>query len=359
MAETLGTPAINRLNRMFLTTHAIESIGFTLMPEGEHLSAAFHSLHVFEARGFTVQDGVPVSVRCNACSNDCDVAIGPSVNAACEMLVGDGFTDDEKAWANKRKSVPPYAVVHFGPTREHMVTGAHWKRHEGDIITYDAFPAAKAELSELEAATLPSIEMALDCAFAERGNATTFVPIARTVYGVTPDGTTVHDLHMTGTAELRVSSPLTTSVLEAGLTDFARLASSVDPRVARFFQLGARDKDDLKRFLYFFLAVEIEVHRTFRRVSRAEHLRHVVAAGARAGRSVAQLLETRDNWRNLADRFVWCVVSVWTGFSDDDVDEFKRLKSVRDGIAHGRIPRPQRSDVLAIQRLAQRIHDGS
>lgn len=247
-------------------------------------------------------------------------------------------------------------MLHFGPTSEHQATQAYAKWHGSEILTYDALPAAKAELRTLEAASLPSIEMALACTFNARGNAVAFVPIARTVYGLTSIGTTVHDMRLTGSAHVRVSTPLATGELQTALLAAGRLAALLDQRVARFFQLGAHDNDDLKKFLYYFLALEIEVHRTFGSLPKAQHLACSVSAESRVGVSIARLLENRDNWTNLADRFVWCVASVWTHLADDDVDEFKRLKYVRDGIAHGRIARPERADVQAVERLVQRLH---
>ena len=331
-------------------------MGFTLVPDGEAIAAAFHSLHVFEARGFTIMDGGVIVHRDAAAGAGYSIAIASSVNAACNALVGDLYTDDEVAWTEERKCTPPYALLHFGPTREHQATQAYAKRQGNEILTYDAFPAAKAELRTLEAATLPPIEMALACAFNSRGNAVAFVPIARTVYGLTSNGITIHDMRLTGSAHGRVSTPLPTADLQMALRAAGGLAALLDQRVARFFQLGAHDNDDLKKFLYFFLAVEIEVHRTFGNLPKAQHVARGVSAESRVAVSIARLIENRDNWTNLADRFVWCVASVWTHLADDDVDEFKRLKGVRDGIAHGRIARPEHADVAAVERLAQRLY---
>jgi hypothetical protein len=47
---------------------------------------------------------------------------------------------------------------------------------------------------------------------------------------------------------------------------------------------------------------------------------------------------------------------VWTHLADADVDEFKRLKDVRDGIAHGRIASPEHADVVGVVRLVQKLH---
>lgn len=344
---------------MMLTTSAIESMGFTAIPPGETIEAAFYSLHVFEGRGIVVKEAGVVSQKASTSGAQYTLAVGGSVNDICSTIAADRYTQDEDAWAKERKCTPPYAVVYLGPTTLHAVTKVHAKTAGGEIITYDAFGAAREELRWIEAKILPSIEMALACAFSSGGHDVEFKPVDRTVFGVTPSNVTVHDLRITGgRAHLYMSKPFTAEDIESGIKSVVELADSLDPRVSRFFQLGLRDQDDLKRFLYYFLAIEIEVHRVFRTVSRAQHVMNGAILDPRVSTSLARLIENRaDNWNNLADRFVWCVVSLWQHLSDDDIEEFKRLKKVRDGIAHGNVASPDRASVLAVEKLAKKIHN--
>lgn len=270
-------------------------------------------------------------------------------------MVGDILTQDEEAWEKERGCTPPYAVVHFGPTSRHAVTEGFAKTEGSEIITYDLFGAAKEELRRLEE-ILPSIEMALVCAFSSERQSVQFKPVDRTMYGVTSNSATVHDIRFTGIASAYTSMPLTAAEIDSGIKSVAKLAASLDPRVSRFFRLGLRDQDDLKKFLYYFLAIEIEVHRVFRTVSAAQHVQNGATLEPRVSTSLAGLIENRNNWTNLADRFIWCVVSAWKHLSDDDVKEFKRLKKVRDAIAHGNISSPNRAEVSAVESLAKKLH---
>ena len=183
-----------------------------------------------------------------------------------------------------------------------------------------------------------------------------FKPIDRTVYGITPNNITVNDIRITGSGVGSTSKPFTTEEIDSGIKSVAKIAGSLDLRVSRFFQLGLRDPDDLKKFLYYFLAIEIEVHRVFRTVSAAQQLQNGANLDARVSTSLAGLFESRNNWTNLADRFIWCVVSVWKNLTDNDIKEFKRLKKIRDGIAHGDISSPDRAAVIAVQCLAKKLH---
>jgi hypothetical protein len=138
------------------------------------------------------------------------------------------------------------------------------------------------------------------------------------------------------------------------------MAPLIDPRVSRFYQLASRDDDDLKRFLYFFLAIEIEVHRVFKATPRSKHIENAATLAHRVADSLARLLESRDeNWNSLADRFIWCVVSTWGHLTDRDVTEFKRLKKLRDSIAHGEVSTVPKAAVIAAENLSRRIHSPS
>lgn len=341
---------------MKLTNHAIESMGFKPIAEGEPIEASFCSLHVFEVRGFTLKDGGALTHTAAVSGVQYRIGVGQSVNEACNALLGDVYTDDEDNWAKDHKCTPPYVIVLFGPTTQHRAMSGHAKAEGNQIVTYDAFPAAKEELRQFENAALPSLEMALACVLSARGHAVELLPVDRTAFGTTPANATVNDVRITGSGEAYVSKPLSSAELNAVLADAGTLAASLEPRVSRFFQLGMHDQDDLKKFLYCFLAVEIGVHRAFGKATKAQHLANAATINGRVDASVLQLLENRDNWTALADRFVWCVGSVWTHMGDSDIAEFKRLKRIRDDIAHGNIASPDAAAVKSIEALAKKIH---
>lgn len=342
---------------MILSSALIESMGYEPIPAGEKIEAWFHSLHAFEIRGLIAPESDIVAAKANIDGTDYDIAIGRSVNVICQAILHDDYTEDESAWAKEHRCSPPYAVVHFGPTAMHSMSKGHRMLHGREIVTYDAFPLAREELRVIELKALPSIEMALACAFSDGTHEVQVRLVDKTMCGLTSENVTVHDLRLTMNATAHVSTPRTADETRSALKGAVALAASLNPRVSRFFQLGLRDSDSLKRFLYYFLAVEIEVHRVFRTASRAQHVASGLVPVPRAAASLTRLLETRDeNWTNLADRFVWCVVSTWVHLDDGDIEEFKKLKKVRDGIAHGDIATPHPASVKAIERLARKIH---
>ncbi|HNS22586.1 MAG TPA: hypothetical protein PKH24_18935 [Sedimentisphaerales bacterium] len=341
---------------MGLSTTAIDAMGFVPIPPDKPLDAVFHSLHVFEVRGLTVQGAKAVTTAASTAGIQYDIGLGDSINTLCSALAVVLYTTDEEAWAKEHKCKPPYVMIHFGPTQSHRVATGYMKNEGDELCTYDAFGAAQKELRSIEDAALASIEMALACAFASTAHTVRFVPVDRIAYGITPNNVTLHDLRFTMHVTADVSIAFDRTAIEAGLNKTAATAAVLNPRVSQFYQLGVRDQDYLKKFLYYFLAIEIEVHRAFRTISPAAHIANSATFEARVSTSLPRLLETRDNWAGLADRFVWCVVSVWKHLADADIQEFKRLKKIRDAIAHGDLAAPAPTDVVAVEKLVTRIH---
>jgi hypothetical protein len=342
---------------MQLSAHAIAKMGFTRIPVDGAVSAAFHALHVFSVQGFTLNDHQVVVKRGRAAGVDYTIGCGTSVNAVCQALLGQQFTEDEAEWAKRHSANSPYLVVHLGPTAVHTATQGFVSNEGGDIICYDTFGKARDDLHQLEARVLPAAEMAISVAFAGVTPSVRTIPSDVARFGLTAEGVTVHDFRITGSATAYVSRPLEVTQLESHLNSVAALSERVNKRVAKFFQLGRRDDDELKRFLYFFLAMEVETHRVFKTVPRTAHLRNVATYDARIGAAVEQLLEHKaDNWRNLNDLFVWCVASVWKHLDVEDVQEFQRLKKIRDDIAHGNIAEPRTGSAAAAEALATKLH---
>src|ERR1700730_1321152 len=209
------------------------------------------------------------------------------------------------------------------------------------MSTHARFPGARAKLKAAGDKVLPPLLSALACSFSYDDQPVRFLPTDRTVFGITPDSRTVLDFRLDGSASVYVSSKLEPTQIEGRLAAGVNIASAMDPKVARFFQLALDEHDPLKKFLYFFLAIEIETHATFAKIDHATNLSVLITAPDRVAVSTQDFFDgQRQRWTNLRDRFVWCVLCVWTHLCDADVEEFSRLKKIRDCIAHGSIATP-------------------
>jgi len=159
-------------------------------------------------------------------------------------------------------------------------------------------------------------------------------------------------------AELTVSRALgetrAVEVLDASI----ERAPKLHQRAAKYFALGTAEDDQLKKFLYFFLSLEVETHAVFGRIDHARKLRsQILRDGTSPTRPATADLIARDiaKWDNLFDRFVWCATCAWPGLVDDDIKLFKELKSARDAIAHGRASEPPAGFARRAELLAHKV----
>lgn len=333
----------------------MKAMGFRQFAPGEVVKARFSNLAVFAVEGITVASTGIETVTIKG--HICKLAIAPTVNEACQALLSDNYAADEAEWQNDHKCSGPYALVAIGPTDEYEADSGLIKQEaDGSITTYDCFRAARAFLKEVGNDVLPALLTALTCNFFTPGRHFRVRPVDSASFGTTPAGLTVHDFRITGSGHGFAPTAASAETVHEGLAAVAAQAPKLNVKVARFFKLAMFEKDDLKRFLYFFLALEVKTHATFALIDHLERLGSLVPTTSFSGQSAVALLQRHtDNMKNLRDRFVWCAFCAWTSITDDDVIEFKRLKDIRDAIAHGSIDVPPSEAVSSIQALTIKV----
>jgi hypothetical protein len=339
-----------------LTNAGKESFGFRPFHEERAITASFHSIHVFGIHGVAFDDPMVPRITATLKGVSFSFSVGTSLNAIARELIDDDFTDDEGAWARKHSCSPPYALVHFGPTSPYTCSTGYAQDHDGGLITYDAFPFAKDELRSAADKVLPSLVTAVSSVLSSRDYLVRLTRVYTATVGVTDAGISVRDIRLTMSATATVAKRVATDVLTEQLARATIAASLLNPKVARFFHLALEERDPLKRFLYFFLTIEVHTHATFALIDHSSALAMLVSTDERtAGVVLPFLAEQREYWRTLRGRFAWCVACKWTHLSQLDVETFGHLKSIRDQISHGVIASPSASDVTAVERLATLI----
>jgi hypothetical protein len=106
--------------------------------------------------------------------------------------------------------------------------------------------------------------------------------------------------------------------------------------VARWVQAAAIETDQVKRFLWSFLALETLCHKLGERLYAAtlDQLTAKTAAVPGAARDVFG--RPWNELRSLRERFVVVAVTLSPATLDEDLAEFQAAKSSRDDLAHGR-----------------------
>lgn len=344
---------------MGFTNYALELMGYRKLDDGEELSAAFTSVHVFEVQGLTGPlEGLIVD-QGKLGGIGFGLALSSSLNEACVRIANDTFATDEQAWATEHRCGGPYLLLSVGPTSLHTMKAGYLQEVAGEVHTYDGFLSARAELKEAEAKVVPALLTGLSCVFGNHVANVRFRKLQRAASGRSTSNKTVHDVTLTMNAQLSTSQIVPADELAGLLSRSIQLASGVGEDVARFFHLGIGEADPTKRFLSFFMTVERQTHATYKSASSHRQLSTLSQVPGRLRMTCESFLTERqsqpDEMKNLQDRFLWCALMVWAQVSDDDVQAFRQVKKVRDRIAHGEVSSASAVDVAKVERLAVKL----
>lgn len=341
-----------------LSTHALEEIGYKPIRAGEPITAAFHMLVVYKVTGFALSNSENIRFDNESLRGvNFTLMLGNSVNELSQDLSKGNFVKEEDEWAEERGAAPPYVMVHIGPTEEFSTTEGYWKRSDEVILTYFSFDEAQAALQDLANRLLPTLLSSLTVRFSKPLGTVAFEHVDRTIYGITPDGVTIRDLRVSGmlpkvTLSRRIELARGESLVRQSLI----LGKRIDQRAAEFFHLGLEETDPIKKFLYFFLSMEIYTHTTFKKVKHSQCADSILTVPTRV-RSIGDTFfaNQQADLKNVGDRFTWCAICKWDGLEDDDVRKFKELLKLRNDIAHGNAADVPPDVVKSAQALASKI----
>jgi hypothetical protein len=339
-----------------ISSSVLNGMGFRQIAQGEILNAAFHGIYIYELRGITLDDSVLHQIRGIISGVAYTGAVGKSIKDVYESIIDDELETDEDEWAEEHHCLPPYIVLHFGPTAMHQCTEGHVKEEGTLLVTYDSFAKAKFELRSIVDKALPSLITSLTCCLSSFDHYVNIVLLDQRIYGITSDGRFLKDEQFQLSASGYTSYKFTSERLQTALVSASSLAASINPKVSRLFHLAMEEKDQLKRFLFLFLVIEIETHATFTAIDHCTHISRIVNSEDRIRLSSMSFFESQpERWINLKDRFIWCALCKWKQITDTDVDDFKRLKKVRDDIAHGSLSEPPPDAVNSAKRLSMKL----
>ena len=340
-----------------LSVELMRAMGFRPLAADESITASFVSLSVYETRGIALQSSVPLMTAGLVAGVSYSIGIGASLNETCQALTGDGYVDDIDAWLKEKGTNGPFLLLQIGPTSGYTVTTGQVKTEsDGSLTTYESFPTLRTDLAALEAVALPRLVASLSCSLAAPDQYLELRKLDRVSVGQTDNGHTVHDIRIVATGSGYGSRSTPPEELAAGLQESVALVPRINIKAARFFMLGLAEEVDLKKFLYFFLALEIETHAVFGSIDQGRALQQLLDPALTPLPAVLVLLKRQtDQIRNLFDRFVWNAACAWTGVTEADVQQFKQLKTARDDIAHGTLTEPPGGYSGQAQQLARKL----
>lgn len=340
-----------------LSPALMDAMGFREEVPAGAITASFMSVTVYEVRGVVMPVGFVSASLARIAGTECRVALAQSVNDGCRALIGDDFDESESTWCATLKTKGPFALIAAGPTDFIECTAGRVNRSaSGGFTTYDGFPGLRDTLRGLEQRVLPPVYSALTCALSAPDRYVSVRHLARASAGRCPDGTQVHDIRLEMNADMYVSRVLDSNALIESLASATARAPQINQRAAKFFWLGAGENDHVKRFLYFFLAIEVQTHAVFTRLDHEVKVADLLSGAKNLLPDAIALVRTQvASLTNLFDRFIWCTSCAWSHLTEADVALFKELKDARDAIAHGRASEPPAGFPRSAQLLAHKI----
>lgn len=280
-------------------------------------------------------------------------AFGQTKVGTLEERLGEGVNEIRKA---RRSKTGSYPVLLFECKGKVDVTlGEPAQRHNDFVLTFDAFD--KTAIRQAFVRQHRSIQLALAM---ESSSRVRFDDATTGMYCTDDDGLTVYSLSMTaGSAEGIGSSPLAKGATERLHQRFAQLNKSaeLDSCMRLFADMAIHGREPFRVFNSGWSAFEILINKTFReyeeRFFSTLQLPHQPDMAALYLESVRKKLEGKHS---LVDRFTMVSSVLLPDQSSEaaqtDVASFKKIKLLRDKIAHGsefdegRMPIAQLSDLL-------------
>jgi hypothetical protein len=211
------------------------------------------------------------------------------------------------------------------------------QQREDYILTFDAFD--KESIRRQFAHQHRSMQLALAL---ESKSRVRFDQVATGVYCTNTDGHTIHSLSFAMNADLSVASAMSQDGADAITRRFALLnkSSQLESTVRLFADMSTYGREPFRVFISGWTAFEILIKKTFKDYEKKffgdvqiPHQREL------ADQFLSRIRESMVKNINVIDQFL-VVSSVLLPAQDSDVAKndlfvFKRIKKVRDDIAHG------------------------
>lgn len=338
---------------LMLSKDAIRSMGFAEIDPACPITASFFYFSVAQVVGLTVDssDLVHHVVPCEF-GLPTIMHLGNSLDkiaAASEF-----FVHDEEAWQKEHKAEPPYLVIVIGPTEPYTARDGWWKEDgEFRLVTYGTFDTAKEALRTRAEKVVTRLHTTLTIHYSQQPHPIKLRSITSKITGRMADGKAIQDVRMQSLGYGSISSRISVAELSTLTYEAIQRLPFINFRIAEFVYNGEVEEDNVKRFLYYFVAIEIGTHRAFKGTDKSSTSILSSDIPAHIKHQGSQLLQKQyADLKALADRFVWCAIVAWSNVTDADVLEMMRLKKIRDDIAHGNVITVRSEDAEAARSLA-------
>lgn len=336
-----------------LTQSQFKELGYSLLDESERIEGIFFALHLYSVRGLTVPSKAIVSSHIQD-EGGVGFGIGPDYSELASRITGFGLGEDKEQWKEVKRNKQPFLMLQIGPSTRHSAICGYYKRLAGQII-YEAkmFECAHREI-KTKAEKLTSIALsAISCCISPTQDL--YIDHLRTYhFGKTKSGEVLVQCPQ-AYAFIESDIDMVNEQLQRSLDKATSHTAFISSRSGYLLGLGITERDVVKRFLFFFLAIETEINRVFKDINPSDFSEAFRSAlDTPASKLVHKVVTGRNN--DLLVKFLWCMMTIMPHLSCEDLTAFKELKKIRDDISHGSFQSlPEQGDARKAYRLATHI----
>jgi len=337
-----------------LTPSQFKEIGYSLLDESESIEGIFFALHLYSVRGLTAPSEAIISSHIQD-EGGVRFGIGPDCSELASLLTGLSLGEDNEQWKEVKSTKRPFLMLQIGPSKCYSALCGHYKRFDGQII-YEPkmFECAHREIkTKVEKLTSKALS-AISCSISPSQDL--YLDHLRTYhFGKTESGEVLVQCPQAYVAIESVIG-MGSDQLQRALDKAISHTASISSRSGYLLGLGLTERDVVKRFLFFFLAIETEINRVFKSVPSSAFAEVFRSPLDPPTSNLVHEVVTGRNNNDLRVKFLWCMMTVLPHLSSEDLAAFKELKKIRDDIAHGSFQGlPEQGDAEKAYRLATHI----
>ncbi len=334
--------------------------GFREILRNEKFTAKFYRLEVYQLVGMRITGSALDVWRAKLDNDHVDVCIANSLNEACQKVHGDDFVDDEASWAVEHDAAPPYLMVSLGPTSDFTVSEGFVKIDDKEIHFWDCLSDVRKMLRSESDRVLPTLLTSLTVSLASAQAQPRLVFKDAAFFGTDSTGRDVKDFRVTVNIRGMALQAYTDEVIRRIVKDTLESLHHIHRRAAEFFSLAEIENDSVKKFILYFVSLEILTHHLF--LSNLSALSPLELDNkAKSSASLfpysTEWLSGRKHrqWATLQERFIATVMFASKNLDESIVKEFSQLKKLRDSFLHGSLTKLDEGQVGKLRGLLAKM----
>ena len=332
-----------------VSDHIMEAMGFSKLPDPLDLSAQCTVLTLYSLPYVQWPKGEHIHIKTESGLSFC---IAGSPSEASKVLTQDQYIEEEENWLETNNFRPPFILFRFDSS-EFFTAKASWISRDKDLLTtYRAFSDPKKITIERSRTEVISSLRLVHEIFSQLKQKYVCNYCDTAVIFITKNGQRIREIDITMNAHAIVGNKLDFVALQHIL---GRRFKDENPQIEYLDDLlekSSREGNETRRFQMIFTAIErfVEViFKGFKKVQEEED------AKESPEKSADQIPVMKPKDISLSEKLMVLQSNGVTTLTQNELQTFRRLVKVRNGVSHGRQKEVDHFDNLAATEFAMRM----